>query len=515
MFLYFRGKTTAAFRVLSILAFALALSVIFEFSSYELPQFRIGYYVWLSGHFLLAVASAGELCQQFYRRAASKRLYWKVFMLLVSLVTAGMAAVVAIPINRAHQQQKAVSEIESLNGQVIYDAASQTPTSSRLRWFVRSISGVDISKYVVRANVGGTGKSVDDSNLQALASLHRLESLSLNNAQISGLGTEVLSTLRSLKFLSISNSMVVDGTFERLKRCPALCELSLGSIPLSKNLLQELASLHSVRVYLSITSTLSTEEMSTLAAAQNIHALSFDRVSIPPETWIPMGRIGGLRNLNFSGMSLPDSAFEAIGHQTQLHTLFMREVRATDDAWAKMPRVPTLRRLNFSGMSLPDSAFEMIGRQTQLHVLSMQDVRATDDAWTKMPRVPTLRELMLHKMTLSVSACAAIGRQRQLDYLNLNDTSIADGGLTSVKHLKDLRTLALHRTGVTSKDLRQLHELRQLVRLELHATKVSDEICDALRQIASLRKLNLTHTLVSRKAADQLRADLPDCLVEY
>ncbi len=116
--------------------------------------------------------------------------------------------------------------------------------------------GEDVFRYVIRVNVGGSGKTVDDSDLQILASLQSLESLSIENAQLSVFGADSLCKLRSLKFLTISDSVVAEGTFERLKRCPALRELTLRGVPLSRNLLEELASLHSVRVHLSLTSTL-------------------------------------------------------------------------------------------------------------------------------------------------------------------------------------------------------------------------------------------------------------------
>jgi hypothetical protein len=470
--LYCRGKTKVAFPVLSILACALSLTLVFQLSVHELAVLREGYYVWLSSHFLLLAASAGELLQRVHRRWVSKGLSWRQFTLRALFVITGIVAVllavVIVPINRLRQQRKAVSAIQALNGQVAYDPGTQSPRS-RLRWFARSIYGDDIFRYVVRADMGGRGASVSDSDLRYLASLDKLESLTLENAQLSGAGADPLSNLRSLTHLTISDSVVAEGTFERLQQSPALRELVLRRVPLSNDLLvlDELRCLRNVRVFLTITSTLSTNEMATLTEAQNIHTLRFDRVRVPPETWTHMGRVG------------------------------------------------RLRRLSFRGMSLPGSAFEAIGQQTQLHVLSMQNVRATDDAWAKMPKLEKLGELMLHDMVLSVPACEAIGRQSRLHYLNLNDTSIADGGLASVNHLKDLETLALHRTAVTAEDLRQMQELRQLARLELHATKVSDETCDTLRQMTNLRSVDLTHTLVTRKSVDQLREDLPDCRVKY
>ena len=470
LILYGRRRRKVGMFVLSLIAFGLALSLLFQLDIHELSGLRVGYYAWLSSHFVLVVASAVELYRRVLRPPASKRLRWKQLSLRALFVVTGVIAVAlaifVMPVVRLRQQRKTVSEIEVLNGQVVYDPALEY-SRSRFRWFARCIYGDDVFQSVLRVRMGGSGKSVGDSDLRYLASLHGLESLSLKNAQLSRVGVAHLSGLPSLTHLTISDSLVAEGTFERLKRIPSLRELTLQRVPLSRDLLEELGSLRSVRVFLTMTSTLSTDEMSTLVESQNIHTLAFDRVRVPPETWMRMGRVGGLRRLCFGGMSLPGSAFEAIG------------------------------------------------RQTQLHVLSMQNVRATDDAWAEMPRLEQLRELMFHDMVLSISACEAIGRQSRLHYLNLNDTSIAAGGLVSVNHLKNLETLALHRTGVTAEDLRQIHELRQLARLELRATRVSDEICDTLRQMTSLRSLNLTHTLVSQKAVDQLREDLPGCDVRY
>ncbi len=289
LLLCFCGRTKAAFPVLSILAFALALSVLFLFPVHDLAELLIGYYVWLSGNSLLAAAaSVSVLRQRYFRRVAPRRLRPKQFTLRVLFVMTGFVAVmlafVVIPINRVHQQRKVVSTIRLLNGQVTYDPTSQSPPRSRFHLLARSIYGEDVFRYVIRVNVGGSGKTVDDSDLQILASLQSLESLSIENAQLSVFGADGLSKLRSLKFLTISDSVVAEGTFERLKRCPALRELTLRGVPLSRNLLEELASLHSVKVNLSLTSTLSTEEMSILARSQNIHTLTFDRVRVPRET---------------------------------------------------------------------------------------------------------------------------------------------------------------------------------------------------------------------------------------
>lgn len=70
LFLYLRRKTNVAFFILSIFAFVLALDAILLL---EVNELRTGYYVWLSGHFVLALASASEKCQRYLRRLHVQR----------------------------------------------------------------------------------------------------------------------------------------------------------------------------------------------------------------------------------------------------------------------------------------------------------------------------------------------------------------------------------------------------------------------------------------------------------
>ncbi len=106
-----------------------------------------------------------------------------------------------------------------------------------------------------------------------------------------------------------------------------------------------------------------------------------------------------------------------------------------------------------------------------------------------------------------------IARLTRLERLYLARTAVSDAGLRHLSGLANLRYLSLAGTGITDAGLTHLRSLGKLEMLELCETAVSDAGIVELNRLKKLGNLYLYKTRVTKKGLEQLRTELPKCLV--
>ena len=158
------------------------------------------------------------------------------FMLLVSL---GMSWV-AVKIDRARRQERAVEEIEKLGGYVMYDYVFQGGVPPGPAW-LRSLWGENILATVVVVNFDCS--RVSEAGLEHLKGLTKLEGLVLNNTEASDAWLKHLEGLTRLQGLWLHHTRVTDAGLEHLKRLTQLQSLDLWDTRVTDGGLEQLKGL--------------------------------------------------------------------------------------------------------------------------------------------------------------------------------------------------------------------------------------------------------------------------------
>ncbi|MFO1094504.1 MAG: hypothetical protein U0992_14550 [Planctomycetaceae bacterium] len=95
----------------------------------------------------------------------------------------------------------------------------------------------------------------------------------------------------------------------------------------------------------------------------------------------------------------------------------------------------------------------------------------------------------------------------------VNKESFSDADVDLLLEFPAIRELDLSGTGITDVSLSRIAELRQLVKLDLSHTKVTRQGTRTLGKCKTLRELDLAGTDGNMQVVEELRTQLPDCLL--
>jgi hypothetical protein len=172
----------------------------------------------------------------------------RTFLLLTALVAAGLALVI-VP---AREQQRLVKVVENVHGSVMYDYQrtkegrfEPTMESPWPAWMMVGV-GRDAFHSVVLLSLHN--KAVTDETLKELSGLSSVELLHLGGTSITSEGLAALKAFPKLRVVTIHDDGFNDESLRRLGDLPALEKLIISSVPgLTDAGLEHLAKLQNLK----------------------------------------------------------------------------------------------------------------------------------------------------------------------------------------------------------------------------------------------------------------------------
>jgi hypothetical protein len=144
---------------------------------------------------------------------------------LLGLLTL-VAVVLALVVNAAGRQRRAVALVERMGGQVYYDQAeTEVPV------WLRDLLGEYYFRSAIDIDLDGT--KVSDRDLEHLKGLTALQSLSLYGTPVSDAGLAHLQGLTGLEWLNLGGTRVTDAGLVHIKDLTGLRELYLSDTDVS------------------------------------------------------------------------------------------------------------------------------------------------------------------------------------------------------------------------------------------------------------------------------------------
>lgn len=141
--------------------------------------------------------------------------------------------------------------------------------------------------------------------------------------------------------------------------------------------------------------------------------------------------------------------------------------------------------------------------------------RATDEALMPLlTNLPAARTISLGKTRVTNDGLHHLQGLTELRALYLGETQLEERDIDSLRGLK-LDWLALNRTWAGDEALASLSDMTTLEYLDLNRTRVTDEGLHHLRGLHNLKTLRLMRCRVSRKGAEQLKRELPGCVIHW
>jgi hypothetical protein len=235
----------------------------------------------------------------------------------------------------ARKQERGVATILGLGGQVMYDYEGyDLPPDSHLEpsWIAKRL-GVDFFYNVVLIRLDGDdskgwnaqlpqvsrlfprlrsvifddGADVRDEDLQHLSGLTELESLSLKNDDINGIGFKFLAKLKKLNSISLRGTPITDRGLEAIATLPTVAFIGLSKTNITDAGVEQLKSAVSLR-YVNFNETRLTDAcIDLLASFPSLRCVEISGTLITADGVLRLQRLRPLLNIVCSQEQTPPS----------------------------------------------------------------------------------------------------------------------------------------------------------------------------------------------------------------
>jgi internalin A len=345
-----------------------------------------------------------------------------VFMLLASIGLAWLGNTLL----RVRKQRAIVTQIEAAGGRVFYDyqvgwtAKPRDPPGPK---FLRYLLGDDSFAQVVWVDTWGSLGSTtsgEDSDLERLAGLPELNSLSLHSAGFTDEGIPHILNLVSLRQLALHDTRITNGGLERL------------------------------------------------SAHQSLSGLRLYGATVTDETMLGVGQLSKLERLTLRRTSVTSDGIKVVGNLAQLRELKIYEGPAIgDDGMEHLKGLTELESFESIKTGISDRGLASLQGNQRLSVLRLDSCAITDEGLMSLDAFPNLRMLSVQRNKLSDEGIAHLRGLDLLEQLFLDGTSVTDAGLVTIARLENLKLLSVHSTPLTDEGIVHLRTLKHLEHLSV------------------------------------------------
>jgi Leucine-rich repeat (LRR) protein/energy-coupling factor transporter ATP-binding protein EcfA2 len=429
------------------------------------------------------------------------------------------------------------STLESENAQMNSRFAALTTNEEKIQESNNSMLAVARSNGTVQKTVDG-GVVVKfgafdgslNAPIQSLPYLGRIDSLGLHHGNVDSGTIRLVSSLRDLQELDLSDTDTRDGDIALISKLPKLRSLLLADTQITTKSLELLAKSRLLR-RLDVSRT--RVNRAAIATLRNRRASL--RVTYIPDLF--------LEALSAPGSDVK-SAFAAI--QSPIDDDLKLELvnsPITNASFKQLLDFEEIRLFNCTFIS--NEGFQSLARSKKLKTLELREmVQINDEVVPYLVAMKSLETLGLHDVHLTTPSISALSKMMSLRDLTLRGTNINVGGAKSGQtltfgalrslrlqfvyisadaidavlkidglHLLSLKgSLAL--SDITPADISRLRELPSLLTLELSNNAIDDKWIPSLAKITQLKRLYLDATDISEDGLAKLKELMPGTNIE-
>jgi len=193
---------------------------------------------------------------------------------------------------------------------------------------------------------------ITDRGLSHLKRLTKLESLILDNSNVTDEGMSQLADLKDIETVGAYFAPGTDLNLAWISQWPKLQFLALGRGRLTSNGCEELASCKALDSFLVIDATLPATGLRQLAALPKLSLLDVENTPIPDDG---LQNLSQVEYLTLMGPTVTDSTLQQLKHLTKLTFLSLNDTQITDAGLAHLNALPALSFLFLDNTRVTDA----------------------------------------------------------------------------------------------------------------------------------------------------------------
>lgn len=358
----------------------------------------------------------------------TSRRRWTSFSLRALLVGLTLAGLVfgwlAMRVDKARRQQRAVAKIQQLRGYVTFDYGRNTDGT---RAEGDAHFGADPPLLTVPSAMSWPrdllGRFVGDEYVRSVTMVN------LCREQPTAEDLDLLRDLPDLVGLFLFENQSVDDTsLAHVPQLPMLQDLDLSQTSVTDAGLAHLVKFPNLKQLFLTQSAIGDDGLAFLGQIGSLELLDLRfSAQITDQGLAHLAHLKNLRELDLRGSSITDRGLVHLAELTQLETLGLGETQITGDGLSVLASMKNLELLRLDGTGVTD--------QTVTHLATLLAPRTT---------------ITLDNTRITDAALAEIAKLESLKWLSLSGNELTGAGLAQLAPLTSLEALVLPVEGITS-----------------------------------------------------------------
>ena len=310
----------------------------------------------------------------------------------------------------------------------------------------------DLQSLNLRNNVN---EEFTNSGLKHLAGLRKLKKLWLKDNNHTDAGLRHLQNLKHLEEISLTEKMTVHGLRKLVSHVKQIRVLDISNCKWSEHdykILSECSNLE----YLTAGWCFTDECLKHLGKCQKLRRLRFFGGTIDGKGFKYLSKVKQLKRIDFWTLTELSHLCDLARIENLIELNFHSSLLLTKDSVRDLARLPNLQRLGVTVYSKAhEASVDSIKSLKKLRRLAVFKTLTDFD----LERLTVLKELE----TLSVFACPIsnrglkhLSRFKKLAVLDVSFTDISDDGIVSIKKLAILKELDISATNITARGAKRL-----------------------------------------------------------
>ena len=283
---------------------------------------------------------------------------------------------------------------------------------------------------------GGEANNATDENLRLIAQLPEVERVMVYKGKFTADGLALLTALPKLRYLQMYSTDVPAAAFAVLPKLPQLKTLSLGSHPVTDEILGYAGQIKGLKGFDHTTS------------------------SITPAGFLKfLNGVESLEQLTLFGDFVDDACMKRIGQMREMKRFWTDSQKVTSAGWVHLAGLTKMQDLFLSNTNFGDDDARALEGMRELKYLGLNKTNITDAGMPSLAGLTKLHDLGLEGARITDKGMAALKGMTELENLYVGMTDVTAKGLAMAPR-KD--RMVMMRAGKGALIAKQLDELMTL-----------------------------------------------------
>jgi len=283
---------------------------------------------------------------------------------------------------------------------------------------------------------GAEANNATDENLRLVAQLPEVERVMVYKGKVTANGLAALVALPKLRYLQMYATVVPTTAFAVLPKLMQLKSLSLGSYPMTDEVIGYAGQIKGLR--------------------------SFDHTqsAMTPAGFLKfLNGVESLEQLTLFGDYVDDACMKRIGQMKDLKRFWTNSKTITSAGWVHLAGLVKIEDLFLSETNFGNEDSRSLEGMRNLKSLGVNKTRITDAGMPSLAGLTKLHDLGLDGTRITDKGMAALKRMTELNNLYVGMTDVTVKGLALVPRKERMQMMRVGKEGMTAK---QLDEMMQL-----------------------------------------------------